>query len=231
MDEYGRTVGFSYRVDNSQGKYINSKTNDIFKKGSILYGLNYAKKEIRQHDFAVLVEGFNDAIALQKFGVPAVAVMGTAVTSEQMALLKKYTSNIILFLDGDTAGIESTVNNIKLLKAEGFEVDVLNIKGFYPDDVAYKHTENTLKFILENKKLAFQFLINNVLDNYFDSMIRLKKETMKNLNDILNYIDNEEERKLYYNQLVRVVSLYDGDEKGEVYNEFSSNSCGENWPR
>jgi DNA primase len=209
MDEQGRTCGFSMRAGTDQAKYVNSSNSDIFKKGDILYGLNFIKKEIRENKFAIIVEGYNDAIMLQKFGAPAVATMGTSITKEQIVLLKKYTDTVILFLDGDEAGIKSTITNIKEFKKEGFKVEVLNILGFDPDEVALKYKNDILDFILNNRKLAFQFLINSVLDRYFDKMIRLKKETINELEEILEYIDDKSERTLYREQLVKIVSSGD----------------------
>lgn len=212
IDEQGRTVAFSRRVDTKDSKYVNDRNDDIFKKSTILYGLNFIKRQVRQLDYIILVEGYNDAIMLQSYGVPAAAIMCTSVSEEQRKLIKKYTNKIILFLDGDSPGIESTISNIKELKKDGFEVDVMNIVGFDPDEVAIKHKEKTHSFILTNKKLAFQFLINNVLDKYFDKIMRLKKETIDELEEILNYIEDENERTLYKNQLIKVISLEDKQE-------------------
>lgn len=211
IDEFGRTVAFSKRIGTDKNKYVNDITSPIFKKGEILYGLNFIKKEIRKLGYIVIVEGFNDAIQLQKYSIPAVAIMGTSLTDGQIALIKKYTNNVILFLDGDEPGIASTVEHIKGLKKEKVEVEVVNILGFDPDDVAIKYKNDTGSFINKTKRVAFQFLINNILNEYFDNMIRLKKETIKQLEEILNYIDDETEKEIYRKQLIRIVFIEEKD--------------------
>lgn len=207
IDEYGRTISFAKRIDSEDAKYINSKNSPIFKKSNILYGLNFIKKDMRKLNFIVIVEGYNDAILLQKYGVPAAAIMSTTITENQIKLIKKYTNNVVLFLDGDTAGINNTISNIKQLKKEGLEVEVINVLGFDPDEVAIKHKDKLLDFILEHKQLAYQFLINNVLGKYFNSLIKMKKEVVKQLEEILNYIEDDIEKKLYKDQLLKIVSL------------------------
>lgn len=209
MDEYGRTVSFSMRMGKSDMKYKNGSTSPIFKKGNIIYGLNFIKRELRKHKAIVIVEGYNDAIILQKYGVPAGAIMSTSITEGQVQLIKKYVDNAILFLDGDEAGIINTISNIQFLKKHEVEVDVINILGFDPDEVALKYKEDTFDFILKNKMLDFQYLINNVLNKYFDSALRLKRETIKQLEEILDYIEDETERKVYKNQLLEIMFMGD----------------------
>ena len=213
IDEFNRTVAFSRRIGTQKNKYVNDSTSPIFKKGNILYGLNFIKKQIRQLDYVILVEGYNDAIMMQKYGVPACAIMGTSLTTSQVNLIKKYTNNVILFLDGDQAGIESTIEHIRNLKKEGFNVEVVNILGFDPDDVAIKYKEESLNFIISTKRMAFQFLINNILNKYFDNIIRLKKETLCQLEEILNYIDDEDEKTTYRTQLTKIICM---EERGTI---------------
>lgn len=207
IDDQGRTAGFSYRLGAPDGKYKNSSTSPIFKKGNILYGLNFIKKDIREKGHIVIVEGYNDAIILQKYGIPAAAILSTSITDGQLTLIKKHTGSVILFLDGDDAGAKNTLVNTRLLKKEGLQVEVLNIKGFDPDEIALRYKEATPQFIQDNKRLAFQFLANSVLDKYFDEMLRLKGDTLKSLEEILDYIDDETERDIYKSYLLRIVSM------------------------
>lgn len=211
IDEFGRTVGFSRRIDNGRQKYVNDPTSPIFKKGDILYGLNFVKRQIRQLKCIVIVEGYNDAILLQKYGVPACSIMGTSLTDGQIRLIKKYTNNVALFLDGDDAGVQSTIEHIKALKREQIEVEVINVNGFDPDDIALKHKDKTLSFIVSNKRLAFEFLLNRVIDKYFDNMIRLKKDILQQVEEILEYIEDDEERMMYKAQVFRLICMDDRD--------------------
>lgn len=211
IDEFGRTVGFSRRTDNGKQKYVNDPTSPIFKKGDILYGLNFVKRQIRQLKCIVIVEGYNDAILLQKYGVPACSIMGTSLTDGQIRLIKKYTNNVVLFLDGDDAGIQSTIEHIKALKREQIEVEVINVNGFDPDDIALKYKDKTLSFIVSNKRLAFEFLLNRAIDKYFDNMIRLKKDILRQAEEILECIENDEERMMYKAQVFRLICMDDRD--------------------
>jgi DNA primase len=206
IDEKGRTASFSYRVADEDGKYKNGQTTAIFKKGAILYGLNFIKRDIRQKEYLVLVEGYNDAIILQKYGVPAAAIMSTSISGGQIELIKKYAKKVILFLDGDAPGIESTLTNIKRLSAEGIEVEVLNIQGSDPDEVCLNYKDKMWDFILDNKRLAFHFMTNSILDKYLDESMRLKKEALEKLEEVIKYIDNDNEKLLYKERIMNILS-------------------------
>ncbi len=118
-DVEGRTVGFGARVlredpARPQPKYINSPQTPIFDKGGLLYGLDMAKKAIREADMAVLVEGYMDVLMSHQVGVAnVVAGMGTALTEAQMRLLRRYSSNLTLALDPDVAGDHATMRGLE----------------------------------------------------------------------------------------------------------------------
>jgi len=127
-DARGRVRGFSGRtlkpVDGRNPKYKNSPESDFFKKKEILYGLDRATKFIREENVVCIVEGYFDQWALLRAGIPAVAVMGTALGIEQLNLLRRHTRQIVLFLDSDEAGRRSTLRSLPLLYREGFDVKV-----------------------------------------------------------------------------------------------------------
>ena len=119
-DERGRVAGFGGRLlpgealgaGDVQPKYVNTSQSPIFDKGSILYGLDLAKDAVRSEGQAVIVEGYMDAIAAHEHGYHnVVASMGTALTERQVALLKRYSSTLILSLDADNAGSEATIRS------------------------------------------------------------------------------------------------------------------------
>lgn len=119
-DERGRIAGFGGRLlpgeslgaGDVQPKYVNTSQSPIFDKGAILYGLDVAKDAIRNDGRAIIVEGYMDAIAAHEHGYAnVVASMGTALTERQVALLKRYTSTIVLALDADNAGSEATIRS------------------------------------------------------------------------------------------------------------------------
>ena len=105
-DRDANVVGFGGRAfGDEQPKYLNTPQTELFDKSHLLYGLDRARDEIRRVDKAVVVEGYMDVIAAHQFGYRnVVASMGTAITESQLALLKRYSKNVVLALDADAAG-------------------------------------------------------------------------------------------------------------------------------
>lgn len=134
----GRVVAFAGRIlENKSGaaKYLNSPESLIYSKGRILYGLSHAKDEIRRLDKAILVEGYMDLISLYQAGIKnVVAVSGTALTEEQVQLLSRYTKNVVLLFDADTAGIKASMRSIELLLKRDIEIKIVSLpEGEDPD--------------------------------------------------------------------------------------------------
>ena len=118
-DVNGRMAGFGARILNPQDlpKFLNSPQTPLFDKGKLLYGLDRARKAIRQMDQAVIVEGYLDVIALHQAGFEnAVSPMGTALTEDQLRLLKRFTRRIVLALDPDTAGQKATLRGLEVAR-------------------------------------------------------------------------------------------------------------------
>ncbi|HEY8491361.1 MAG TPA: DNA primase [Dehalococcoidia bacterium] len=118
-DERGRVVGFGGRtLGDETPKYLNTAQSPLFEKGGLLYALDRARDAIRRADQAVIVEGYMDALAAHQHGhANVVASMGTALTERQVALLKRYTRNLVLALDADAAGSEATLRGIQVAAA------------------------------------------------------------------------------------------------------------------
>jgi DNA primase len=139
-DARGRVLGFQARKlsedDPLRGKYVNSPEGDLFHKGSILYGLHLAKAAIGKQDFAAVVEGNTDVIALRQVGFePVVASMGTALTERQLRELGRMTKKLVLCFDADAAGQEATLLAMELAAAQGFDVKVVTLpRGQDPAD-------------------------------------------------------------------------------------------------
>jgi len=142
-----------------QAKYLNSPESAVYHKGSILYGLSHAKDEIRKLDKAILVEGYMDLISLYQSGIKnVVAVSGTALTEEQIQLLSRYTKNVVLLFDADTAGIKASMRSIELLLKRDMEIKIVSLpSGEDPDSFVnkfgrekfeemIKHAENFLEY-------------------------------------------------------------------------------------
>lgn len=127
IDVRGDVIGFTSRVmDNSTPKYLNTPETDIFKKRSILYGINYAKNTKRPN--FILVEGNIDVITLHQAGFDnTVATMGTALTEDHIKLMSRYTKELVVCMDNDSAGKDATLRSIALLKNSDIAVRVLQL--------------------------------------------------------------------------------------------------------
>ena len=151
FDYKGRVIGFGGRVlDNSKPKYLNSPETNIFKKGTNLYGLNFAMKNNTDGMF-IIVEGYMDCISLHQYGInSAVASLGTALTSNQAKLLKRYADKVIISYDADLAGEKATLRGLHILKEEGFDVRVLTIpEGKDPDEYIRSHGKDAFLRLME----------------------------------------------------------------------------------
>lgn len=160
----GRVLGFGGRTlltDKKVAKYINSPETEVYHKSNVLYGLYFAKKQIIQDDVCYLVEGYTDVLAMHQAGIEnAVASSGTALTVEQIRLIRRYTPNITILYDGDPAGIKASFRGIDLILEEGMNVRVLLFpNNDDPDSYSKKVSSEEFKsFIKENTKdfIAFK---------------------------------------------------------------------------
>jgi DNA primase len=139
-DARGRVLGFQARKlrddDPLRGKYVNSPESDLFRKGSLLYGLHLARTAISKQERAAIVEGNTDVIALRQAGFePVVASMGTALTEGQRRELGRLTRRVYLCFDADAAGQDATLRGMELATARGFDVRVVTLpRGLDPAD-------------------------------------------------------------------------------------------------
>ncbi len=164
----GKVVAFGGRImakDTKQAKYINTPETPVYTKGHLLYGIYQAKESIRKQDACYLVEGYTDVLGLHQAGIEnIVASSGTALTKEQVKLISRFTKNIILIYDGDKAGINAALRGVDIMLELDMNVDVVLLpEGEDPDSfVREKGTDETLKYIQENKK-DFIFFKSDVL--------------------------------------------------------------------
>ncbi len=148
-DVHGNVVGFTGRVlvetENSGGKYVNTPQTLVYDKSRVIYGLDKAKTEIKAQDQVVLVEGQMDVVACHQAGMKnVVASSGTALTLEQIKLLKRYSNNIAMAFDGDSAGIAAAKRGINIALGEGLNVKAIRIpegKGKDADECLQKNPE------------------------------------------------------------------------------------------
>jgi len=155
-----RPVGFGARVlDKSLPKYINSPETVVYTKGRNLFGLNLSKDYIRDADSAIIVEGYLDFMTPYQGGIKnIVASQGTALTLEQIKLLKRYTHNAVMIYDGDTAGEIATLRSLDMLIEEGMNVKIAPLpKGLDPDTMARAQGIDTLKAKIQNAVSLFDY--------------------------------------------------------------------------
>jgi DNA primase len=159
----GNIIGFggrTLRTDKDTAKYLNSPESEIYYKSKVLYGLFFAKKAIVNSEKCYLVEGYTDVISMHQAGIEnVVASSGTALTVEQIRLIKRFTQNITIIYDGDEAGIKASFRGIDLVLEEGLNVRVLLLPdGEDPDSFSKKHNASELKeFIKKNEKDFISF--------------------------------------------------------------------------
>ena len=146
----GRVVAFggrTLRTDKSVAKYQNSPESEIYSKTRELYGLYFAKKAIQQQGFAIMVEGYTDVISMHQAGVEnVVASSGTSLTIEQIRLLSRFTRNITVIYDGDSAGVKATMRGIDMILKEGMNVRIVSLPVEHdPDPFARAHTADEVR--------------------------------------------------------------------------------------
>ena len=190
MDRRSRVIGFGGRLlGPGEPKYLNSPQTPVFDKRRNLYGLHLARASRR--GYFILCEGYMDVIALHQAGFDcAVATLGTALTPEQTALLKRYTTKIILTYDSDAAGVKAAMRAIPLLLDEGIEVKVLNMRPYKDPD----------ECIVHEGAEAFEERIAKA-DNYFLYQTDVWKQAYD--------LQDPTERTAYHRKLAEELSRFD----------------------
>lgn len=179
----GEVVGFTGRIfngENNTAKYLNTKETEIFKKSSLLFNYHNAKNYIRDNKCAIVVEGNMDAIKMSAKGFKnVIALMGVALSNEQIDILKRLRVPIILMLDNDSAGEDATVKNGETLINHGIDTKVIRLSGAKDPD------EYLEKFGIE----AMQNNINNAI-KYIDFKIEFLKrnKNLSNMEDLITYV-------------------------------------------
>ena len=169
IDVRGNVIGFGGRImkkDDNAAKYLNSPETLIFNKRKNLFALNLAKKS--KQGFLILVEGYMDAIALHQYGFDcAVASLGTALTEDGATLLSKYTDQVVLIYDGDTAGQRAAQRAIPILEKTGLQVKVLQMRDAKdPDEFLKKFGADKFRLLLEESSNRVEYQLNAIRRKY-----------------------------------------------------------------
>ena len=199
----GKVVAFGGRVLDSRTKgvnqkYVNSPDSEIYHKERELYGLYQAKKAIAKEDCVYMVEGYTDVISMHQCGIEnVVANSGTALSVHQIRLLHRFTSNIVLLYDGDTAGVHAALRGTDMLLEEEMNVKVLFLPdGNDPDSFARNHTAADFKKYIEDNQTDFiQFKTDIMLRGVTDPVKR--SEAINSVVESISKIKNQITRASY----------------------------------
>ncbi len=208
----GRVVAFggrTLRTDKSVAKYQNSPESEIYSKKRELYGLYFAKKAIQQQDFAIMVEGYTDVISMHQAGVEnVVASSGTSLTTEQIRLLNRFTKNITVIYDGDSAGIHASLRGIDMILREGMNVRVVLLpEPEDPDSFARSHTAEELQaYIRDNEQDFLAFKAQLLLKDAQGDPIR-KAALIGDMVQSIAQIPDPIQRSVYIKECARTMDI------------------------
>lgn len=208
----GRTLGFGGRMlgnNKKIAKYLNSPENEIYHKSRILYGIFHAKQSILKEDQCFLVEGYTDVISLYQSGIEnVVASSGTALTPEQIRLIKRLTNNITLIYDGDAAGIKASFRGIDLMLEQELNVRVVLLpEGEDPDSYAQKHKQEEIHDFFNQKAENFiAFKIKVLKEDVRDDPAK-KAALIQDVVESISLIPNLIQRELYVREAASLLDI------------------------
>ena len=185
----GKVIGFGGRRINDEDnpKYLNSPENAVFQKKNNLYALNTTKQEVGKEGSIIIVEGYMDVISLYQHGVKNVAAsLGTALTDNQAKLIKRYTSNVSLCYDSDTAGINAALRGVDILVPHGLKVKVFHVTdGKDPDEYAKAHGRDAFMNLVKKAPGAIQYKLDSARKGLDTGTDEGKLEYIRRAADIL----------------------------------------------
>lgn len=211
----GKAIGFAGRIMGNNPKlpkYINSPESEIYNKRKILYGLYFAKNEIRKLDYCILVEGYTDVLSLYQSGIEnVVASSGTSLTTDQIRLIKRYTNTIKILYDGDSAGINAALRGMDMILAENMIVKLAILPENHDPDSFIKEVGPTefLSFVEKNEKDFVLFKTKLLIEESSGDPVK-KAYILKDIVATLSKVPDPLIRSMYVKECS---SLLDIDEK------------------
>ncbi len=208
----GKIIGFGGRVlkkEEKTAKYLNSPESDIYHKSEVLYGLYFAKQAIIKAEKCYLVEGYTDVISMHQAGIEnVVASSGTALTVQQIRLVKRFTSNITILFDGDAAGIKASLRGIDMVLEEGLNVKVVLLPdGEDPDSFSKSHSAEEFEtFIQNNEKDFITFKTKLLLGDTKDDPVK-KANAITDIVRSISVIPNGITRTVYIRESSRLLDV------------------------
>lgn len=230
-----KIVGFGGRTintDENTPKYLNSPESKIFKKGKELFGLLNRGEQIRKRGVAILMEGYLDVLTAHKNGFEfAVASLGTAFTLEQAEYLKRYTTNVIIAYDNDSAGKNATVKAANILKKYDFNIRCLTIDGEVkdPDEYLKKYGKKAfLKLLKTTTVEVFEYIYEEYSKDLDLKSIVGKERFINRIKDFMLNVKSEVEKSIY----IQKISVELEIDKEVLYSTFSTRKfSNSNWQK
>jgi len=210
-DHRDTPIGFSGRIlvgSDQEAKYVNTPETTLYHKRSMLFGLNITKDIVKKENKIILVEGEFDMITPYQHGIgPIAAIKGSALTTEHLLLIKRYTNRVHLALDADKAGEEAIRRAIEVAEPMGFELGVIQIEGGKDPDEAIRTNEIEFKKTLEKPIPVYDFLLNLFIKKYPPTDPFNKKQIGDEMAPFLFGITNPIVQSYYIKQLAKVLDV------------------------
>src|SRR6266496_4007606 len=230
LNHSGKVLGFGARILKSNDrapKYINTPENEIYIKSKILYGSFFARQAIDKADECLLVEGYTDVISLHQAGIEnAVASGGTSLTTEQLRLVKKYSNNLTIVYDGDSAGVKAALRGLDMALEEGLNVKLVLIPGNEdPDSYVNKVGATTFReFVQKNKKDVILFQLGVALKGAGSDSTK-KSEVVNQIAETISRINKAEDFTKQQDYIKQCSEILKIDENGlhALVNKFIRN--------
>ncbi|MFO8146505.1 MAG: DNA primase [Gillisia sp.] len=208
----GRVLGFGGRIltnDKKAAKYLNSPESELYHKSKVLYGIYYAKQAIAKEDNCYLVEGYTDVIQLHQNGIEnVVSSSGTSLTSEQIRLINRLTTNITVLYDGDAAGIRASIRGIDLILEQGMNVKVCVFPdGEDPDSFARKNSQADLQdYLKENAKDFIEFKASLLYEDAKNDPVK-RANLIQDMVSSISKIPNQIQQEVYIQECSRIMDI------------------------
>lgn len=228
----GRVIGFGGRIlsnDKKTAKYLNSPESEIYHKSSSLYGIYLAKNSITNKDNCYLVEGYFDVISMYNAGIQnVVASSGTSLTTEQIRMIRRYTKNITILYDGDSAGIKASFRGIDMILKEGLNVSALLFPdGEDPDSFVQKNrSEHVEEYLKTNSKDFITFKTEILIDEVKDDPFK-KAELIKDIVASIALIPDPISRSMFIQKCSSTLNVEESLVANELNKQVRSNNADE----
>ena len=209
----GRVLGFGGRIlskeKQKEAKYLNSPESDIYHKSNVLYGIFQAKPFIAKEDNCYLVEGYTDVIQLYQRGIKnVVASSGTALTQEQIRLIRRLTPNITILYDGDAAGLRAAIRGVDLILAEGMNVRICTFpEGEDPDSFAKSNSLEEIEvYFKEHTQDFIRFKATSLIQEAQEDPMK-RADTIRSMIESISKISDPIKREIYVRECAKIMEI------------------------